>query len=127
MDSTNHTTYYVIRANKKLGLYLGFAHKANLHNSQITQVAQNSIDCAFYFEDGKEARRFLNAYLEANKNNINPRNIQYYQPILMMVNNNRNLVDLELDGFTCKFDLDQYNLWIDNPGSFNISYKFGGN
>lgn len=70
-------TMYVIRGNRKLNLYIGFAQRKNAYSSQILECAQDKLKYALYFTEYELAEKFLNAYLIDKS--IADNNIKYYE------------------------------------------------
>ena len=109
---------YVVKANKKLNLFLGAAHGFNAVTDKITEVAQNDLKFAFYFKTRAEALAFLNAYLKDKKAIIKPENIKYYEvePVLVVpYEPNTNIMKYDI---ACWFSTEAYCAWRRNPEKY---------
>ena len=120
-DVTTNGYVYVIRANRKNNLYIGFTNLKNTLDDKIKLCAQNVLEFALYFKDQAQARQFLDTYFDNIV--VKLENMKYYE--IMCVKTDLNL-DSEIFMFDvpCYFSSDSYKKWRKAPHAYSVKKTF---
>ena len=109
---------YVVKANQKLNLYLGFANGVNAAENKIIDLAQDKLDFAFYFSTFDEAKQFLNTYFIDKSDKISPMNKQYYNIEAKLEVPYIPNVNVVLYNTVCWYSKEAYRVWRANPQKY---------
>ena len=112
---------YVIQANKKHDLYLGFTHTSNSYEDKILQPAQNVIEFAFFFKTKEHAESFLKEYF--NNTEVKEENKRFYSVKLTFTAETEVNHNVFMYNVPCYFSLSSYKKWRLNPDSYKVRFN----
>lgn len=116
------TPLYVIQSNAKNDLYLSFTNKKYLYTKQI-EVAQHTLEYAFYFQSETDAKRFLLSYFNTMGDSIKEQNKKYYKVKEMNYSLDSINCNIFMFGVPCYFSKSRFDQWSSDPDKYKYIFK----
>lgn len=112
---------YVIRANRKMDWYIGFANTMNTYIDRVEHCSQNILAFALYFTEKEHAQKFLEAYF-ANNTSVKEENKRFYEIVSVKANNATS--GIFMYDVPCYFNKEAFNEWRNNISKYSTNNAF---